>query len=170
MRVRTLVLPLAAALAVAAAGATAGCGYSTRALVPDEYRTIAVPVFGNDTRRHDLEIELTRSVVEEIQARTHLRIVREDQEPDLVLRGRIDDIDEETLSRRQFQRVREGAYFLTAAIDVTDRRAGREIVTDEKVHERASYVPDLGESVRTARAESVKALAERIVRTLEASW
>ena len=92
------------------------CGYSTRSLVSSEHRTIAVPVFENTTRRHDLEWEVTRAVVEEIQARTDLEVVPPDASPDLVLQGTLVDIDEETLSRRKFQRPRESVVFVTADV------------------------------------------------------
>jgi hypothetical protein len=160
----------AAAVLLSAATLLAACGYTTRSLVADRYRTIAVPVFANETRRRDLEYEVTRAVVEEIQARTHLRVVAQGDEPDLVLVGRLRDVDEETLSRRENQRIREGAYFLAADVDVTDRRTGEAVVKDRKVVERESYVPGLGEDVRTARAEATRALAERVVRTLETGW
>lgn len=155
---------------VAAAALLAGCGYSTGSLVPETYRTIAVPVFGNETKRHDLEFEVTRAVVEELQSRTHLRVVAEDQDPDLVLRGVLREVEEETLSRKSHQRVRENAVFVTAEVDVVDRRAATPVVKDRQVHERESFVPGIGEDVRTARAEATRALAERIVRTLESSW
>ena len=61
-RALAVLLPVVAALVLAA------CGYTTRALVPDQYRTIAVPIFENTTRRHDLEWEVTRAVVEELHA------------------------------------------------------------------------------------------------------
>lgn len=161
---------LAGALVLAAASLTGACGYHAGTLVPDRWHTIAVPVFSNETKRHDIETELTRAVVEEIQARTSLRVVPESAGPDLVLRGVLREAEEETLSRRDFQRIREGAYFLTADVDVFDRRTQSSVVKDRKVHERESYVPGLSEDVRTARAEATRALAEKIVRTLEESW
>lgn len=155
---------------LAVAALLAACGYTTRALVPDRYRTIAVPVFTNESRRRDLHVELTRVLVEEIQSRTHLRVVGSNDDPDLVLRGSLADIDEETLSRRDRQVIREGAYFVTARVDVQDRRANQPLVRDRKVTERESFVPVLGEDVRTARSEAMRSLAEKIVRTLESAW
>jgi hypothetical protein len=151
-------------------GAAALLGDHAGTLVSDQWRTIAVPVFANETKRHDLEWELTRAVVEELQARTDLRVVPESDGPDLVLRGVLRDADEDTLSKRDFQRIREGAYFVTAEVDVLDRRTQTSVVKDRKVHEREAYVPGIAEDVRTARAEATRALAERIVRTLEESW
>lgn len=171
-------LPRAAAVLVSAVAAlaavvpAAGCGYTTGSLVPDRYHTISVAPFGNETRRRDIDWEITQAVIEEIQARTNLRVVPESASPDLTLRGVLRDADDEALSRRDFQRMREGAYFLTAEIDVTarDGDAKTPLLKDKKVHERESYVPVLGEDVRTARAEATRALAERIVRQLEQTW
>ena len=157
-------------LVLAAGAALAACSYTTKTLVPERWHTIAVPVFANDTKRHDLEWELTRAVIEEIQGRTHLRVVGEDDDPDLVMRGTLKDAEESTLSRRDHQRLREGAYFLTAEIDVTDLRTREAVVKDQQVTERESYVPAVTEDVRTSRAEANRALAEGIVRTLESKW
>lgn len=171
-RVRRLPSPaasLALLLAVPAA-LLAGCGYTAGSLVPERYHTIAVPIFANDTRRHDLEYEVTQAVVEEMQARTNLRVVGEDDDPDLVLKGVLREASETVLSHEDLQRTREGAYLLTAEVDVTDRRGGSVIVKDRKVYERESYVPLVGEDVRTARAAAARSLAERIVRTLESAW
>lgn len=166
-RIAAVVLSAAAFAAVAPLG---GCGYTTGSLVAERHHTIAVLPFGNETRRHDIEWELTQAVIEEIQSRTSLRVVPESDGPDLVLRGVLRDAEEETLSRRDHQRLREGVYFLTAEIDVTERGASVPLVKDRKVHERESYVPVVGEDVRTARAEATRALAERIVRQLEQTW
>ncbi len=166
----TVLQRLFAPALLAAATLLAGCGYSTGALVPDEYRTIAVPVFDNTTRRHDLEWALTRAVVEELHARTHLRVVALDDDPDLVLRGALVKVDEDVLSSRGFERIRESAVFLTAEIEVEVPRAGRTLVERTRVVERESFTPVKGEDQRTAREEATRTLAERIVQQLEQGW
>ena len=153
-----------------AAAALAGCGYSTGTLVPGGYRTIAVPVFDNTTRRHDLEFELTRAVVEEIHSRTGLRVVAPSDSPDLLLTGKLVDASEEVLSTEDYQRIRESTYFLTAEIEVVDTHSGKKVVKSERVTERESFVPKIGENVRTAREDAGRALAERIVERLESAW
>jgi hypothetical protein len=157
-------------LALAALALLASCGYSTGSLVSPTYRTIAVPVFDNPTKRHDLEWELTQAVVEEIQSRTGLRVVDSSDSPDLVLRGSLVDVDEDVLSHRERQRIRESAYFLTAEIEVVEAHTGKSVVAKDRVSERESFVSSIGEDVRTARAEANRALAERIVQKLESSW
>ena len=158
------------ALLGALVAALCGCGYSTGTLIPRGYRTIAVPVFDNTTHRHDIEWELTRAVVEEINSRTALRVVDPADSPDLVLNGTLVDADEEVLSHMARQRIRESAYFLTAEIEVTDAHSGKALVKRSRVTERESFVPQIGEDVRTAREEAGRALAERIVERLESAW
>jgi hypothetical protein len=158
------------AAALLASALLAACGYSTGTLVSDEHRTIAVPVFENTTRRHDLEWALTRAVVEELQSRTDLRVVDLDDEPDLVLHGALVKTDEDVLASRTFQRIRESAVFVTAKIEVENARTGEKLVPMTTVTERESFTPLKGEDVRTAREEATRTLAERIVQKLEQGW
>ncbi len=147
-----------------------GCGYTTRSLVSEDYTTIAVPVFENETRRRDLEWALTQQVAEELQARTHLRVVGLDDDPDLVLNGGLVDVDEDILSSRGLQRPRESIVLMTASIEIVEQRTGKTVVPTRRVTERESYSPVVGEDIRTAREEATRSLAERIVRQLEEGW
>ena len=166
MRIRhlALLLPALAALVLAA------CGYTTRSLVSDEYQTISVSIFENTTRRHDLEWEVTRAVVEELSARTHFVVVPESDGPDLVLTGALVDVDEDTLSRRRRQRPRDSVVFVTAEVSVRDTSTGEDVVSSRKVTERESYTYLVDETERTAREVAVRSLAERIVMQLEQGW
>lgn len=146
------------------------CGYSTGALVPDDYHTIAVPVFENTTKRRDLEWALTRAVVEELHSRTHLKVVDLDDDPDLVLHGSLMKAEEDLISGREHQRIRESAVFVTAEIEVEDPRTGKKLVDKTKVTERESFTAFKGEDQRTAREEATRTLAERIVQQLERGW
>ncbi len=157
--------PVLAALAAA----LAGCGYRTGSLVSSSYHTIAVPIFDNTTQRHDLEWALTQDVVEEIHARTPLRVVGVSDSPDLVLKGALVGADEDLLSRAEDERIRQSTYFLTAEVEVLDRE-GKPVVAKRRVTEREAFAPELGQNVRTAREAAGRTLAERIVRQLEQTW
>jgi len=146
------------------------CGYTTRSLVSEDYKTIAVPIFENSTRRHDLEFEVTRAVVEELNARTHLVVVSDASSADLVLTGRLVDVDEDTLSRRKYQRPRQAVVFVSAEIEVKNVGTGESVVTPRRVTEREAYTYLVQQDLRTSREEAVRALAERVVRQLEESW
>ncbi len=76
-----------------AAVATLGCGYHTAGhatRIPASVRTIAVPVFVNQTQTYRIEQILTRDVVREFLARTHYQIANDaGQSADAVLKGTV---------------------------------------------------------------------------------
>ncbi|HEY2364685.1 MAG TPA: LPS assembly lipoprotein LptE [Candidatus Angelobacter sp.] len=76
-----------------AAMATLGCGYHTAGhatRIPASVRTIAVPVFINQTQTYRIEQILTRDVVREFLARTHYQIANDSgKSADAVLKGTV---------------------------------------------------------------------------------
>jgi len=78
--------------ALAAAVLVEGCGYHIAGRptgAPAEWRTIAVPVFKNDTTHDRIEQRLTESVVREFISRTKYRIVQEPASADAVVHGEV---------------------------------------------------------------------------------
>lgn len=70
--------------------ALSGCGYHVAGRgdnVPKSIRTIAVPVFKNETPRFKLEQALTAAVMHELITRTRYQIQPEEDSADAVLRG-----------------------------------------------------------------------------------
>ena len=58
----------------------AGCGYHTAGhsvTLPENIKTLAVPVFGNETQTYKIEQILTAAVVRELVTRTHYHILNE---------------------------------------------------------------------------------------------
>ena len=80
-------------LVLAWAAAIGSCGYHTagRAVrLPPSTRSIAVPVFINQTQNYRIEQMFTRDVVRELLGRTHYRITEDPgQSADLVLKGTV---------------------------------------------------------------------------------
>ena len=76
-----------------AAIVTLGCGYHTAGhatRIPASVRTIAVPIFVNQTQTYRIEQILTRDVVREFLARTHYQIANDaGQSADAVLKGTV---------------------------------------------------------------------------------
>jgi outer membrane lipopolysaccharide assembly protein LptE/RlpB len=70
-----------------------GCGYHTAGhatRLPSSVRSIAVPVFVNQTQTYHIEQVLTRDVVREFLARTHYHVTSDSgQSSDLVLKGTV---------------------------------------------------------------------------------
>lgn len=71
------------------------CGYhmgGKGALLPPDVKTIAVPIFRNETSQFRIEQQLTAAVIEELIERTHYRVVSQVQGADAVLLGTVEQI------------------------------------------------------------------------------
>lgn len=149
---------------------SAGCGYTAGAVVPGDGRTIAVPVFVNETFRRDLERDLTRHVAEEIRSHSTFRLVDVSSRPDLVLEGSLIDVSENVLSERSAGEIRESSVTLTVSVKVVDTRTGEAAVGPVTIRERKAFTPLKDESIRTAEAAAMRKIASRIVYTLARDW
>jgi len=139
---------LRAAALLLAAVLLAGCGYSLGPGRPVQgAATVTIPVFGNRTYRRGVETDLARLLVSEIHSRTTLRVV--DAGGDLVVEGTIVNADEVLLSQGEDQTVRESTVLVTVDILVRDRRTGELVRPRQRLTERESFVPVIGESVPT---------------------
>jgi hypothetical protein len=87
-----------AMLAVVTLVVVGACGYSFRSPVPPHLETVYVPTFENDTREFALTQELTERVINEFLNESRLRLVGDEEEADLVVRGTITEYQEEALS------------------------------------------------------------------------
>ncbi len=146
----------------AASAALAACGYSVGPVRPArDASTIALPIFGNRTWRRGVETDLARALVAEVQSRTTMRIV--ETGADLVVEGTIVQMDEILLSQGEKQTVRESTILVTVEVHVRDGRTGEALGPQERITERESFVPGIGESLRTARAEALRRIAADVV-------
>jgi outer membrane lipopolysaccharide assembly protein LptE/RlpB len=89
------VRPLEILLAMGFALLAASCGYhegGRGALLPPDIKTIAVPIFTNQTPQFRIEQQLTAAVTQEFIERTSYRITQNPAEADAVLRGTVKQI------------------------------------------------------------------------------
>ena len=73
-------------------------GYSTQSLYAPQFRTVAVPMFENNTTSRQMEMMLTDALVKKIQSRTPYRVVDE-MNADTLLTGTITDVELQPLNR-----------------------------------------------------------------------
>jgi hypothetical protein len=152
-----------------------------------------VPIFQNDSAYRDIEFELTRAVVREIELKTPMKVVGLGQPADTELKGRIVSYGKVILNRNQLNEVREAEMHLTVEIVWTDLRTG-DILTKPRpkhgasslplppegaapppippviVTSQASFIPELGESITTATKFATDRLAVQIVSAMETPW
>lgn len=78
--------------AASASLAAAGCGYHVAGkanLMPKSIKTIAIPEWGNVTRRYKLSEGLSAAITREFISRTHYHIVTDPTQADAVLTGAV---------------------------------------------------------------------------------
>ena len=146
-----------------------GCGYSSRSLIDERYRTVYVKTFDNLTFYRGFEFELSRALVNEINAKTHLRIVPMNQAQTL-LEGRIVGFKQNVLTEDVDDNVRELEITLVVDMTWTDLATNRQLRKVNSFTETAQAKFDIGENLESATAEAFADIAERLVNELEAEW
>jgi Lipopolysaccharide-assembly len=154
-----------------------GCGYVAGSFHSRDVRTVAVPVFENDSTRRGIELMLTEAVQDEIKSRTPYRIAKEPN-ADTKLRGRIVQIRKRPLGETRFDDPRELQYSLAVEVIWEDLRTGT-VLAEQSIpinpaglhlEANATFAPEVGQSQATATQQAVKGLAAQIVDRMEAPW
>jgi len=149
--------------------AVSGCaGYRSDSLFPQSARRIAVPIFQNETFFRQIELDLTRSVCDELRARPGIHVV-DPAEADIVLEGVIDNVDQRVLSITRNRRSSESSATTRVSCRVLDARTGDELKTFS-TSERVDFALQTGEGLQTAQRLAYYELARKIVYQLEADW
>lgn len=151
----------------------AGCGYSTKTLYPEQYRTVAVPNFDNRSFYQGVHADLAEALVKQVEQHTPYKVVSSTT-ADTIIEGVIVDIQQNQLSRR-----RAGAG-VPQEIEVTitvnwqwkDLRTGKVIRDRAGFRAMGRHLPGdpVGEPVDVALHAAVDQLATDIVTTLQADW
>ena len=74
----------------------AGCGYHVAghaANLPENWHTIQIPAFKNDTTRYRIEQKFTEATIREFISRTRYRVSQDAESSDAVLRGEVLSIE-----------------------------------------------------------------------------
>jgi hypothetical protein len=176
-------------------------GYTTKPNYDPNIRTVYVPVFDNQAIGHfrtGLEVDMTRAVVREIEARTPFKVVDDRSCADTELTGRIVALQKNIVNRNQLNEVREAETILKCEIVWRDLRTG-EILSQPKpgpktpapppfdeqnppppilpgkptpvlVTSVGRFIPEVGESFATAQKMNVDRMAVSIVNLMEKPW
>ena len=75
----------ALAFLIALTIAPGGCGYSIRPPFDKSFKTIYVPMFRTLTFRRDLNLQMTRAIIAEIERRTPYKVVGTPEAADVTL-------------------------------------------------------------------------------------
>lgn len=128
-----------------------------------------VEYFDNRTFYRDVEFRVSEQVVAEILSRPGLRLSTSRDAADIVLTGRVVDVQQSVLSEDPTRTVTSASSTVTVVVEILDARTG-DVLKTRRLSQRAEFVPALAEGVETARRDAFVLLARDIVRELETEF
>jgi len=167
---------LAAALAAPSlmqgCAATPDAGYAASSPYPARYRTVALPIFRNQSYLRNFEFDLAQALVKEVELSTPYKVSSE-VSADTVLRGTIAAID--LVERSKDPRTglaNEMMVRVRVDFEWVDLRSGERIVAREGVESIALFVPSYParEPLELARFAAVEQLARELVSAMQSKW
>ncbi len=157
----------------------AGCGYSNggasngyhwESLYRPGVRSVAVPIFTNVDFTRGVEMRLTKSVVNQIEANTPYKVSSREK-ADTILEGEIVKVQVSTISQDNLSSIpQEQIVGIVVNFLWKDLRSGKILVERRNFQAAATYYPTLGEDRFVGRQEASERLALAIVQELQADW
>ncbi len=160
-------------LLVGGLGLTGCAGYRLGPVGPLSYRSVAVPMFQNDTPQPQLEAQLTNAILKRLHADGSLRVESESQ-ADVLLRGRITQYSRSALRYvpTDDRAVREYRLIITAEIEARQARTGAVALKRRVLSGQADVF--VGSDLQSAELQAVPLaaddLARKVVSLLTESW
>jgi hypothetical protein len=179
-------------------------GYSTKPLHDESIRTVYVPVFKNvafqTTPNREMEVDITRAVIREIEQRTRMKVVSDRERADTELLGTLVNIRKGVVNTNQQNLTREAEITATVNVVWRDLRNGcvlsnrrpaaqpeavvpfdpslppsepvavREKAVPAQVMAVGRVLPELGETNATANQSLANQIAKQIVNMMELNW
>lgn len=164
--------PAALALFLVWSVASAGCGYSIRPPYDKSFRTIYVPMFRTLTFRRDLNLQMTRAIIVEIERRTPYKVVGTPEAADVTLDGTVEIADKNLTVENPNNLPRQLLAILAVNARVSDNRVADDRIDKPYTNftENVAFYPELGETVQLAYQKAINGIAAQIVGALELPW
>jgi outer membrane lipopolysaccharide assembly protein LptE/RlpB len=170
---RTSFSRLVAAILVPALAA-GGCGYTLSSSLPSHVKTLAIPVFANNTVEFGLADEVTQALVNAFLADRSLKIVGE-READSALRGTIVTYDNHVFGYTQQERATQYEIVLVVKVAFHDLVKNRDLWKEDALTVRTTYnVVAVGtappQTETDGRRDVIQKLADQIVSRTVQGW
>jgi hypothetical protein len=148
---------------------TASCGYHLVGTLggsfPAEIRRIQVPLFENRTTRYELDVKLTKAVIEEFVARGKVEITTDASKADAILTGRILTLvvnpiafSNKTADRYEIQVVTE--------IILKQTKTDKIVFTNPSFVFKTDYQVPQGSDFESSQSKALDTLAQLYARSL----
>lgn len=148
------------------------CGYTASSSLPGHIKSIAIPVFKNETLEYRIEEEISNAVIDKFVADNRLRVVGE-RAASSVLLGTVTGYQRRVFSYSAGEVAQEYEVTLKVAIEFKDASSGRIIWKDESLVSSARYfaVEMAGQKAQTEQEGRLPAIAflanDILTRTVE---
>jgi outer membrane lipopolysaccharide assembly protein LptE/RlpB len=164
--------PAAAGLVFVAVLAAAGCGYRLRGTgssLPPGLRTLSVPVFKNLTTRYELDVKLTRAVVNEFVARGRFALAAEPAGADAVLEGEITGFSANPIGFTGTGQADRYSITVTAKVALKERTTAKTVFSNPAFVYQQEYSVPPGSSFEAVQDEAIDKVAEKFAKSLVVS-
>jgi hypothetical protein len=143
-------------------------------MLPPDIRTVYVEPFVNQTDEPLIEVEATRAAISEIQRDGSLRIIRNANEADALLRVTLVGYSLSPIAYEADRTTATEEYklVLTASVLLTRRASGAVVAQTPRVSGEDTFIlsGDLTSSKATALPKAAEDLGRRIVASLVEAW
>lgn len=149
-----------------------GCGYRVGSLLPKDLKTIAVPMFKNNTPEPEIETMITNGIIQEFILDGTLKVVEEDV-ADTLLLGEIIDYRREPIRYTKDEVTKEYRLVIAVKIRFEDMLRNESTWENPRVEGYVEFFvgSSLPESERLNLPVAVKDLAHHVVeKVVEGGW
>ena len=152
-------------------GIGAGCGYySFSGAVPGGVKTVAIPLFDNNTSEFGIREQLTDAVVERFLRDNIVKVVDLSQ-AQAILRGAILRVTDEPYTFQETETVQEYRVLVTITVSMEDTETGEEM-WKQQFSEWGTYPLSTGGSAErdVAVTDAISKLTEDISNKVVSGW
>lgn len=154
---------------VAVLFAMAGCGYRLRGTgssLPPGIKSLSIPVFRNSTTRYELDVKLTRAVINEMVSRGRVAVVTDQAKSDAVLEGEILSFTATPVAFTGQARADRYNVTVTAKIMLRDRSGQKVLFSNPSFIYNQDYEVPQGQDFDSVETAALDKIAEKFARSL----
>ncbi|MCR4409666.1 MAG: LptE family protein [Candidatus Saccharicenans sp.] len=147
----------------------AACGYQLRgkgSFWPPQMKRVQVPVFKNSSGRFELDLKLTRSVINELVARTGVVIVSERSQADGLLSGEVRAFSVQPIAFSPAGTATRFKITITTSVVFSDLVNQKVLFSDENFVYTEEYDIPEGLDYETMETRAIDRAAEKYARQL----
>ena len=150
----------------------AGCGYRLRgtgSVLPPQIKTVSIPMFKNLTTRFELDVKLTRAVINEFVVRGKVTVAADAARSDAVLEGEITSFSATPIGFSGGNQADKYNITVTAKVTLMDRASARPLFSNPSFVFQQEYDVLPGANFESLEAEAIDKIAVKFARSLVVS-